>query len=156
MTTQNPADITAEIDINGIQRLIPHRYPFLLVDRLFDIVKGERAVGIKNVTINEPFFEGHFPARPIMPGVLIVESMAQTAGCLVLHTLGTDADNKLVYFMTIDDARFRRPVPPGDQMRILVEQQRSRGNVFKFKGRATVDDALCAEATFSAMIVEQE
>ncbi|MEC8850463.1 MAG: 3-hydroxyacyl-ACP dehydratase FabZ, partial [Pseudomonadota bacterium] len=109
MTTQNPADITAEIDINGIQRLIPHRYPFLLVDRLVDIVKGERAVGIKNVTINEPFFEGHFPARPIMPGVLIVESMAQTAGCLVLHTLGTDADNKLVYFMTIDDARFRRP-----------------------------------------------
>ena len=119
MTTQNPADITAEIDINGIQRLIPHRYPFLLVDRLVDIVKGERAVGIKNVTINEPFFEGHFPARPIMPGVLIVESMAQTAGCLVLHTLGTDADNKLVYFMTIDDARFRRPVTPGDQMRIL-------------------------------------
>ncbi|MEC7513924.1 MAG: 3-hydroxyacyl-ACP dehydratase FabZ, partial [Pseudomonadota bacterium] len=133
MTTQNPADITAEIDINGIQRLIPHRYPFLLVDRLVDIVKGERAVGIKNVTINEPFFEGQFPARPIMPGVLIVESMAQTAGCLVLHTLGTDADNKLVYFMTIDDARFRRPVTPGDQMRILVEQQRSRGNVFKFK-----------------------
>ena len=156
MTTQNPADITAEIDINGIQRLIPHRYPFLLVDRLVDIVKGERAVGIKNVTINEPFFEGHFPIRPIMPGVLIVESMAQTAGCLVLHTLGTDADNKLVYFMTIDDARFRRPVTPGDQMRILVEQRRSRGNVFKFKGRATVNDSLCAEATFSAMIVEQE
>ena len=107
------------------------------------------------MTVNEPFFEGHFPSRPIMPGVLIVESMAQTAGCLVLHTLGTDADNKLVYFMTIDDARFRRPVTPGDQMRVHVEQQRSRGNVF-VQGRATVDDVLCAEATFSAMIVEQE
>ncbi|MGB1007522.1 MAG: 3-hydroxyacyl-ACP dehydratase FabZ [Thalassobaculaceae bacterium] len=156
MATLDTAETVSEIDILGIKRLIPHRYPFLLVDRLVDIVKGERAVGIKNVTVNEPFFEGHFPSRPIMPGVLIVESMAQTAGCLVLHTLGTDADNKLVYFMTIDDARFRRPVTPGDQMRVHVEQQRSRGNVFKFKGRATVDDVLCAEATFSAMIVEQE
>ena len=156
MATLDSAATVSEIDIEGIKRLIPHRYPFLLVDRLVDIVKGERAVGIKNVTVNEPFFEGHFPSRPIMPGVLIVESMAQTAGCLVLHTLGTDADNKLVYFMTIDDARFRRPVTPGDQMRVHVEQQRSRGNVFKFKGRATVDDVLCAEATFSAMIVEQE
>ena len=156
MATLDTAETVSEIDILGIKRLIPHRYPFLLVDRLVDIVKGERAVGIKNVTVNEPFFEGHFPSRPIMPGVLIVESMAQTAGCLVLHTLGTDAYNKLVYFMTIDDARFRRPVTPGDQMRVHVEQQRSRGNVFKFKGRATVDDVLCAEATFSAMIVEQE
>ena len=141
--------------VSDIMKMLPHRPPFLLMDKIFELSESH-VVGLKNVTINEPFFEGHFPARPIMPGVLIVESMAQTAGCLVLHTLGTDADNKLVYFMTIDDARFRRPVTPGDQMRILVEQQRSRGNVFKFKGRATVDDALCAEATFSAMIVEQE
>lgn len=154
--TENSAEQSdvADIDVEGIKRLIPHRYPFLLVDRLTEIKKGESAIGIKNVSINEPFFQGHFPARPIMPGVLIIESMAQTAGCLVLCSLDTDARDKLVYFMSVDNARFRRPVVPGDQVRIIVEHQQSRGNVFKFKGGAMVDDKLCAEATFAAMIVD--
>lgn len=154
--TENSAEQSdvADIDVEGIKRLIPHRYPFLLVDRLTEIKKGKSAIGIKNVSINEPFFQGHFPARPIMPGVLIIESMAQTAGCLVLCSLDTDARDKLVYFMSVDNARFRRPVVPGDQVRIIVEHQQSRGNVFKFKGGAMVDDKLCAEATFAAMIVD--
>lgn len=154
--TENSAEQSdvADIDVEGIKRLIPHRYPFLLVDRLTEIKKGESAIGLKNVSINEPFFQGHFPARPIMPGVLIIESMAQTAGCLVLCSLDTDARDKLVYFMSVDNARFRRPVVPGDQVRIIVEHQQSRENVFKFKGRAMVDDKLCAEATFAAMIVD--
>ena len=154
--TEHAAEETpsVDIDVEGIKRLIPHRYPFLLVDRLTAIKKGKSAVGVKSVSINEPFFQGHFPARAIMPGVLIIESMAQTAGCLVLYSLDTDASDKLVYFMSVDSARFRRPVVPGDQMRIIVEHQQSRGKVFKFKGRAMVDDKLCAEATFAAMIVD--
>ncbi len=142
-------------DINRIMKLIPHRYPFLLIDRVQDIVAGQSATGIKNVTINEELFQGHFPGHPIFPGVLIIEAMAQTAGCLVVHSLGPSAENKLVYFMTIDEARFRKPVVPGDQLHIHVIVDRSRGNVWKFKGEAKVDGNLHAEAIFSAMIVDR-
>ena len=142
------------VDLLRIMEMIPHRYPFLMIDRVVDVVRDVSAVGIKNVTVNEPHFQGHFPSRPIMPGVLIVEAMAQTAGVLVVHTLGPESEGKLVYFMTIDDARFRKPVTPGDTLHIHVLKQRSRGNVWKFKGEARVEGALVAEATFSAMIVD--
>ena len=142
------------IDLLRIMEMIPHRYPFLMIDRVIDVVRDVSAVGIKNVTVNEPHFQGHFPSRPIMPVVLIVEAMAQTAGVLVVHTLGPESEGKLVYFMTIDDARFRKPVTPGDTLHIHVVKQRSRGNVWKFKGEARVEGALVAEATFSAMIVD--
>jgi len=144
-----------DIDILKIQELIPHRYPMLMIDRVTDVVIGTSATGIKNVTINEPFFAGHFPQKPVMPGVLIVEAMAQTAGVLIAKTIGEEAaKGKLVYFMTIDEARFRRPVVPGDQIKIYVKQQRNVRNVWKFSGIAKVDDNLCAEAVFSAMILD--
>ncbi len=142
------------IDIRGIMNKIPHRYPLLLVDRILSFEKGKKAVGLKNVTINEPFFQGHFPGAPVMPGVLIVESMAQTAGVLVVHTMGVEGEGKLVYFMTIDNAKFRKPVTPGDSIHIHVEVLKSRGPVWKFKGEAMVDGQLCAEAEFSAMIID--
>lgn len=141
------------IEIGEIMEMIPHRYPFLLIDRIRDVVAGERAVGIKNVTINEPFFEGHFPGHPIMPGVLIVEAMAQTSAVMVVETMGKK-QNRVVYFMTIDNARFRKPVLPGDQLELTVTKDRSRGNVWKFKGEAHVGGRLVAEAMFSAMIVD--
>ncbi len=150
------SEVTSErepVEIGEIMQMIPHRYPFLLIDRVRDIVAGERAVGIKNVTINEPFFEGHFPGHPIMPGVLIVEAMAQTSAVLVVDTMGKK-ENRVVYFMTIDLARFRKPVMPGDQLELTVTKERSRGNVWKFKGEAHVGDRLMAEAVFSAMIVD--
>lgn len=143
-----------QIDILRIMELIPHRYPMLLVDRVIDLVEGESAVGIKNVTMNEPQFTGHFPAMPVMPGVLIVEAMAQTAAIVVVDSLGESSMGNLVYFMTIENARFRRPVTPGDTMHIHVSKIQSRKNVWKFKGEAKVGDVLCAEATFSAMIVQ--
>jgi 3-hydroxyacyl-[acyl-carrier-protein] dehydratase len=143
------------IDIARIVEMIPHRYPFLLVDRLVDVVSNDRAVGIKNVSINEPFFQGHFPQHPVFPGVLIIESMAQTAAVLVVHSLGPSAEGKLVYFMSVDNARFRKPVGPGDQLHIHVVKERSRGNVWRFKGEAKVDGVLVAEATFSAMILDK-
>ena len=144
-----------QIDINRIKELIPHRYPFLLIDGIQTLTPNESAIGIKNVSVNEPFFEGHFPDRPIMPGVLIIESMAQTAGCLVVVSLGKEYEGKLVYFMTIENARFRKPVVPGDRMVINVQKLRSRGSVFKFSGMAFVGEVLAAEATFSAMIVDK-
>lgn len=147
-------ETVTEIDIDRIKELIPHRYPFLLVDRVIDVQTNARATGIKNVSVNEPFFSGHFPQKPVMPGVLIVESMAQTAAVLVVHTLGPGAEGKLVYFMSIDSARFRRPVHPGDQLHIHVEKQRSRGNVWRFSGEARVDGDLVAEAVYSAMIMD--
>lgn len=146
----------ATIDIQKIMKMIPHRYPILLVDRLIDLVPGESATGIKNVTMNEPQFMGHFPNYPVMPGVLIVEAMAQTAALVVVDFLGKEAEGKVVYFMTIDNARFRRPVTPGDVMHVHVEKLQSRGTVWKFKGVAKVDDVVCAEATFGAMITDTE
>ena len=149
--------IMEELDIKKIQALIPHRYPMLLVDRLVNVVVGEEAVGIKNVTMNEWFFQGHFPESPVMPGVLIIEAMAQTAGALVMHSAYQDsAATKLVYFMSIEEARFRKPVLPGHALRLHVKKIRSRGPVWKFSGEAKVDDTLMAEATFSAMIADGE
>ncbi len=141
------------IDINRIVEMIPHRYPFLMVDRVIDVVPDQSATGVKNVSINEPFFQGHFPQRPIMPGVLIIESMAQTAAVLVVETLGESAEGKLVYFMSVDSARFRKPVQPGDQLLIHVRKERSRGNVWRFSAEAKVGDTLMAEATYAAMIM---
>jgi 3-hydroxyacyl-[acyl-carrier-protein] dehydratase len=133
--------------------MIPHRHPMLMIDRVIDVVTGVRATGVKNVTINEGFFAGHFPDKPVMPGVLIIEAMAQTAAVLVVHTLGADAEGKLVYFMSVDGARFRKPVEPGDQLHVEVVKRRSRGNVWKFAGRAMVGSTLVAEATYAAMIL---
>ena len=144
-----------QMDINRIKELIPHRYPFLLIDGIQTLTPNVSATGIKNVSVNEPFFEGHFPDRPVMPGVLIIESMAQTAGCLVVASLGKESEGKLVYFMTIENARFRKPVVPGDRLIINVEKLRSRGSVFKFSGKAFVGEVLAAEASFSAMIVDK-
>lgn len=141
-------------DIEGIIAAIPHRYPFLMVDRVVDVVSDTSAVGIKNVSINEYFFQGHFPRRPVMPGVLIIESMAQTAAVLVVHTLGPASAGKLVYFMSVDSARFRRPVVPGDQLRVHVRKKQRRLSVWKFEAEATVDGRVVAEATFAAMILE--
>jgi 3-hydroxyacyl-[acyl-carrier-protein] dehydratase len=143
-----------QIDIQRIMEMIPHRHPFLMIDRVVDVVANLRATGIKNLSINESFFQGHFPSRPVMPGVLVIEAMAQTAAVLVVHTLGPDSEGKLVYFMSVDHARFRRPVFPGDQLAVLVTKQRNRGNVWKFEGRARVGDNLMAEATFAAMILD--
>ena len=140
------------VDIQRILEMIPHRYPFLLIDKVVDIAEGESATGIKNVTMNEPQFTGHFPQQPIMPGVLIVESMAQTAAILVVQTLGADAEGKLVYFMSIDNARFRKPVTPGDVVEIHVTKKQSRGPVWKFESQVKVDGQVVAEATIAAMI----
>jgi 3-hydroxyacyl-[acyl-carrier-protein] dehydratase len=136
-------------------RAIPHRFPFLLIDRIVDMIKNVSAIGIKNVSINEPFFQGHFPGHPVMPGVLIIESMAQTAAVLVVETLGPDARGKVVYFMSVEGAKFRRPVVPGDQIQVHVIKQRHRGNVWKFHAIARVDGASVAEATFAAMIMDR-
>lgn len=144
------------LDVTEIMKMIPHRYPILLVDRLIDYVEGESAIGLKNVTMNEPHFNGHFPGMPVMPGVLIVEAMAQTSAILVVKTLGEEARGKIVYFMTIDNARFRKPVVPGDSLHIHVKKIKQRGPVWKFDGVAKVGDVVCAEATFSAMLTDQE
>lgn len=145
------------IDIQRIMEMIPHRYPFLLVDRVLEMVPGESAIGLKNVTMNEPHFPGHFPHMPVMPGVLIVEAMAQTAALVVVESLGESAnDDKVVYFMTIDNARFRKPVTPGDSLHIHVEKVQSRGPVWKFKGQAKVNGKVHAEATFSAIIADRK
>ncbi|MCB9991434.1 MAG: 3-hydroxyacyl-ACP dehydratase FabZ [Rhodospirillales bacterium] len=144
------------IDINQIREMLPHRYPFLMIDRIIDFTPGESAIGLKNITVNEPQFMGHFPAFPVMPGVLIIEAMAQTAAIVVVETLESKTAGNLVYFMTIDEARFRKPVVPGDSMHIHVTKIHSRKTVWKFKGEARVDGKLCAEATFSAMIVEDD
>ena len=140
------------IDINRIKELIPHRYPMLLVDKLCDIQLGEKAVGIKAVTMNEPFFQGHFPEKPVMPGVLIVESMAQTAAALVMLTLGAEAEGKLVYFMSIDSAKFRKPVEPGDLLELHVRKVQNRRSIWKFSAEGKVDGNVVAEATYTAMI----
>jgi 3-hydroxyacyl-[acyl-carrier-protein] dehydratase len=142
------------IEIQRIMQMIPHRHPFLMIDKVVDVVANECATGIKLVSINENYFQGHFPARPVMPGVLIIEAMAQTAAVLVVHTLGPESEGKLVYFMSVDNARFRRPVFPGDRLDVHVVKQRNRGNVWKFEGRAKVGVNLVAEAVFAAMILD--
>ncbi|MDA8250366.1 MAG: 3-hydroxyacyl-ACP dehydratase FabZ [Rhodospirillales bacterium] len=143
------------VDIARILDAIPHRYPFLMIDRVVDVVQNCSAVGIKNVSVNESFFQGHFPGHPVMPGVLIIESMAQTAAVLVVETLGPDAAGKVVYFMSIEGAKFRRPVHPGDQLRIHVTKDRHRGNVWKFSAVARVEGVSVAEATYAAMIMDR-
>ncbi|HXR17826.1 MAG TPA: 3-hydroxyacyl-ACP dehydratase FabZ [Terriglobales bacterium] len=147
-----PAKIT--LDINEIQRILPHRFPFLLIDRVVDLDRRKRIVAIKNVTINEPFFAGHFPGLPVMPGVLIVEAMAQAGGVL-LFTEVEDRDSKLVLFTGIERAKFRRPVVPGDQLRIEVEVRVWRGNAGRMEGKAYVGDKLAAEALISCRLVDR-
>ena len=143
-----------EIDIEQIKKYLPHRAPFLFVERLTDIVSEESATGWKAVSYNEPYFQGHFPDYAVMPGVLIVEALAQTAGALVVHSLGFERGKKVVYFMTIEKARFRKPVTPGVMLRMTVKKLRRRDPVWRFEGKAYVGDTLCAEAEFSAMIAE--
>jgi 3-hydroxyacyl-[acyl-carrier-protein] dehydratase len=143
------------LGIEAVKKLLPHRQPFLMIDRLSDIVSGESAVGWKAVSINEPHFAGHFPDYAVMPGVLIVEALAQAAGALVVHSLGLAGQSRMVYFMTIDKARFRRPVRPGDLLRLPVRVQRHRGPVWRFEGKAFVGEDLCAEAEYSAMLTDR-
>jgi 3-hydroxyacyl-[acyl-carrier-protein] dehydratase len=142
------------LDTIGIQKILPHRYPFLMVDQIVEMERLKRIVGIKNVTINEDFFAGHFPGKPIMPGVLIVESMAQTGGLLLLLEI-PERESKLLYFVAIDDARFRRPVVPGDQLRVEVKVLNFRGDFCKLEGKATVDGELAAEAILMCKMVDR-
>jgi 3-hydroxyacyl-[acyl-carrier-protein] dehydratase len=144
----------SDIEIREILSRIPHRYPFLLIDRAEDYRPSESIVGIKCVTFNEDFFQGHFPGNPVMPGVLVVEALAQTGAVLMSKSLNVDVEGKAIMFMSIDEARFRQPVRPGDVLRMHVEVLRARGDIFKFKGRAMVGDKLVAEAQFAAMVVE--
>ena len=148
------SEAPSEIDITEILALIPHRYPFLLVDRCEDYVPHTSIVGIKCVTVNEPFFQGHFPGYPVMPGVLIVEALAQTGAVLMSKSLDVDVRGKAIFFMSLDNCRFRTPVRPGAVIRLVVEVLRARSDIFKFKGRALVGDKVCAEAEFAAMVVE--
>lgn len=150
-----PNDAIGPIEIGELFRLLPHRYPFLLIDRIESMDGDSSAIGIKNVTVNEPHFNGHFPGEPIMPGVLIVEAMAQTAGAITakMHSGGA---RKLVYFMTIDECRFRKPVLPGDRLELHVTKVRQRGNIFKFDCHAVVDGQKVAEARIGAMMVDPE
>ena len=152
----NPAKapVLGTADINRVMQLLPHRYPFLLVDRIFDMNGDESCIGVKNVTINEPFFPGHFPQYPVMPGVLIIEGLAQTAGALCVHSLGHNYKAELVYFMAIDNAKFRRPVVPGDQLHYHVRKIRNRGRVWRFAGHAKVNGQVAAEAEISAMLAD--
>ena len=146
--------VQTDIDIAEILRRIPHRYPFLLIDRAEDYRANESIVGIKCVSVNEPFFAGHFPGNPVMPGVLILEAIAQTGGVLMSKSLDVDTEGKTILFMSLDNCRFRYPVRPGAVLRMIVEVVRHKGNVFKFRGRAMVGDKLAAESEFAAMVVE--
>jgi 3-hydroxyacyl-[acyl-carrier-protein] dehydratase len=142
------------IDVNEIMRLIPHRFPLLLVDRIIDFIPHDSATGLKNVSINEWYFQGHFPGHPVMPGVLIIEAMAQTAGAVVMKSLDESSSGHLVYFMSIESAKFRKPVVPGDILQLKVKKQRQRGPVWVFSGEAWVGEKLTAEAKFTAMIAK--
>ena len=151
-TTMKP--VLGSADIVHVLKLLPHRFPFLLLDRIYDMNGDESCVGLKNVTINEPFFQGHFPQFPVMPGVLIIEGLAQTAGALCVHSLGEDYRAEQVYFMGIDRAKFRKPVVPGDQLHYHVRKIRNRGRVWRFYGEAKVDGQVVAEAEISAMVAD--
>ncbi|MBV8934335.1 MAG: 3-hydroxyacyl-ACP dehydratase FabZ [Alphaproteobacteria bacterium] len=148
------AERVTEIGMARIMQMIPHRHPFLMIDKVVDVAANDRATGIKDLSQDEYYFQGHFPARPVMPGVLIIEAMAQTAAVLVVHTLGPESEGKLVYFMSVDSARFRRPVFPPTRLEIHVAKQRNRGNVWKFEGQAKVGEDVMAEAVFAAMILD--
>ena len=155
MTRTDKAATTSDvIDVQEIMRRIPHRPPFLLIDRAVEFHPSKSLVGIKCVTINEPFFAGHFPGNPVMPGVLIVEALAQTGGLLMSKSWDVDPEGKIILFMSVDNCRFRHPVRPGDVLRMEVEVQRARGDVVKFRGRGLVGDKLAAEADFAAMLVD--
>ena len=154
MSEENTVELET-IAVERIMELIPHRYPMLLVDRLTDIKRGESAVGVKCVTMNENFFQGHFPGKPVMPGVLIVEAMAQSAAALVMLSMEDEEGEKLAYFMSIEGAKFRKPVVPGDRLEMHITKERSRGPVWRFKGEGMVNGKLVAEATFTAMIADK-
>lgn len=156
MTEANQEGTLETADIARILTLLPHRYPFLMIDRIIEIDGDNSAVGIKNVSVNEPFFQGHFPNFPVMPGVLLIEGMAQTAGAICVAALNGKYQPQIVYFMTIDKAKFRRPVLPGDQVHFHIRKIRNRGPVWRFHGEAKVDGAMVAEAEVSAMIVDQD
>lgn len=156
MADGETGNVLLTADIQDIKRMIPHRYPFLLIDRVKEIDLNKSAVGIKNVTYNEPHFQGHFPSSPIMPGVTIVEAMAQTAAVLVVMTLDMIDNDMLVYFLSIDKCKFRKPVTPGDQLELHVKVIRGRGKLWRFSGEARVDGAVVAEAEFNAMMVPPE
>ena len=154
MNDAAPKKQLASADITRVMKLLPHRYPFLMIDRIDDMDGDNTAVGLKNVTMNEPFFQGHFPDFPVMPGVLIIEGLAQTAGALCVHSLGENYSPQIVFFMGIDRAKFRRPVRPGDTLRYHVRKIRSRGRAWRFFGEAKVEGQIVAEAEISAMIVD--
>jgi len=143
------------LNINEIMNILPHRYPFLMVDRVVEMEPGKRIVGIKNVTINEPFFQGHFPGHPVMPGVLIVEAMAQVAGILAYLSSDNEIRKKVCYFMSIDNARFRKPVVPGDLLRLEMETTMSRRGIWGFNGKAYVDGKLVADADLKATFADK-
>jgi 3-hydroxyacyl-[acyl-carrier-protein] dehydratase len=153
-TEDSGTAVIGPLDVRRVMAALPHRYPMLLIDRVEEIVPKKSIVAIKAVTINEPFFQGHFPTRPIMPGVLLVEAMAQASGVLAVESLGLAGSGKLVYFMAIDGAKFRRPVEPGVLLRIEVDLVQDRGSVCKFAGRVLIDGKLAAEANFTAMIAD--
>ena len=153
MTISNKVKSVDYLDVEKIVKMIPHRYPMLLIDKVIDIVIDQSAVGVKNVTANENFFTGHFPSKMVMPGVLMIESMAQTCAVLVIETLGKSSEGSLVYFMSVDGGKFRKPVVPGDQLKFHVDKIRNRSNVWKFKCKGYVEEELVAEATISAMIM---
>ena len=154
MSADGSAATQTDIEISEILARIPHRYPFLLIDRAEDYRPNESIIGIKCVTFNEQFFQGHFPGNPVMPGVLIIEALAQTGAVLMSKSLDVDVAGKTILFMSLDNCRFRQPVRPGDVLRLMVEVLRARGDIFQFKGRAMVGDKMVAECEFAAMVVE--